>query len=44
MVKKITEEEMMEWLKKSCQESGVPIFIADPGAITSVVTILKSAG
>jgi hypothetical protein len=43
MVKKISEEELIEWIKKSCEEQGKPIYIDEPSAISLVTTILRSA-
>ena len=43
MVNKISEEELMEWIKKSCEEQGKPIYIEEDSAISAIVIILRSA-
>jgi len=43
MVSKISEEELMDWIKKSCEEQGKPIYIEEPSAISAIITILRSA-
>ena len=42
MVSKISEEELMEWIKKSCEEQGKPIYVHELSAISAIVTLLKS--
>lgn len=43
MVKGISEEELMEWIKKSCEEQGIPLLVSEPSAVIAIATILKSA-
>jgi|GEM_PF-5483447 len=43
MVKKISEEEISDWIKKSCEEQRKPIYIEEPSAISAITTILRSA-
>lgn len=42
MVKKFSDEEVMEWIKKSCKEQGKPIYIDNPSVISPISTILQS--
>jgi len=43
MVSKISEEELMEWIKKSCEEQGKPIYVQESAAISAISTIIRSA-
>jgi len=43
MVSKIREEELLEWIKKSCEAQGKPIYIEEDSAISAIITILRSA-
>jgi len=43
MVNKISEEELMEWIKRSCEAQGVPIYIEESSTISVITTLLRSA-
>lgn len=43
MVNKISEEELMDWLRKSCEAQGKPLYIEDVNSISAVLVILKSS-
>lgn len=43
MVSKISEEELMDRIKKSCESHDKPIFLEEPSVVSVVVTILRSA-
>ena len=43
MVSKIEEEELIEWIKKSCGEQGKAIYIEDPTLISQLVVLLRTS-
>jgi len=44
MVKKITQEEIFEYIKESCEAQGLPFYVQNEAVMTAVAVILKSAG
>jgi len=43
MVNKISDEEMMAWIAKSCEDQGIPFYVEGEEAILRISTILRSA-
>jgi hypothetical protein len=41
MTSDATDEAFLEWLRKSCEASGVPLKVTDPATIRKVATLLS---
>jgi hypothetical protein len=42
MVKKVSEEEILEYIKESCEMQGLPLHINDDATLSAIAQILKS--
>ena len=43
MVKQVSNEDILEYIKESCKAQGLPFYVEDEGALVVIATILKSA-
>ena len=43
MVSKIDDEELMEWIERSCEDQHIPVFSEEACAISAITMILRSA-
>jgi thiamine monophosphate synthase len=43
MVRKVTEEEILEYIRATCQAQGIPVLVEDEHTLAAIATIFKSA-